>query len=124
MQINQARSFMSVVTTIAIAVATLAMDGSRGAGAATPLSAYDADSAWLCRPGRADVCAQPLQATRYGSDGTWQPLPAEPAAAQPPIDCFYVYPTVSQAPQGNSPWAAGAGESRQVCFAVSGGSGW
>lgn len=52
---------------------------------------YAQQSAWLCMPGRADACAAPLPTTAlnangYGSVGQSMP------AADPRIDCFYVYP--------------------------------
>jgi hypothetical protein len=56
---------------------------------------YTKDSAWLCLPGRADTCSTPLPTTAlnpngYGSTGQ------SSVAADPPVDCFYVYPTVSR----------------------------
>jgi hypothetical protein len=61
---------------------------------AGPAPDYVQKEAWLCLPGRADVCSQPLGTAAlnpngYGSVG--QVLPAK----DPPADCFYVYPTVS-----------------------------
>lgn len=63
---------------------------------------YKDDAAWLCRPGRkGDACDVDLTATIVANDGT---LTREPFAADPkaPIDCFYVYPTVSTDPTPNS----------------------
>jgi hypothetical protein len=56
---------------------------------------------WLCRPGREDACAIDHTTTVIAADGkmtreTWK---ADPNA---PIDCFYVYPTVSTDPGPNS----------------------
>lgn len=56
---------------------------------------YSKDSAWLCLPGRADVCSTPIPTTAlspsgYGSTGQSK------VATDPPLDCFYVYPTVSR----------------------------
>ena len=70
---------------------------------------YAQPSAWLCRPGRDDVCARPTTATVFAPDGgrsvvTYKPDPAAP------IDCFYVYPTVSRARSDNAPIAATAEE--------------
>jgi hypothetical protein len=67
------------------------------APAATPAASpndYTDEKNWLCRPGRQDACAVDLTTTIVAADGTvasetWK---AEPDA---PIDCFYVYPTIS-----------------------------
>jgi hypothetical protein len=52
---------------------------------------------WLCKPGRHDACDVDLTATAIAPDGklTKETWGADPAA---PIDCFYVYPTVSLEP--------------------------
>ena len=76
---------------------------------------YAYESAWLCLPGRADSCGRPLTTASlndngYGSLGQVSP------AADPPIDCFYVYPTVSRDPAMNSDLAAGPEE--QITAAV------
>ncbi len=58
-------------------------------------SAVYADPAhWICRPDQTDVCDSGLDATEVAADGTLTPDPwhADPGA---PIDCFYVYPTIS-----------------------------
>jgi hypothetical protein len=63
---------------------------------------YSDGKTWLCRPGRDDVCSQSQQdATIVTADGK---LAAEPfrADAKAPVDCFYVYPTVSKDLGGNS----------------------
>ena len=62
---------------------------------------YASDSTWLCLPGRSDVCSTPLATTAlnpngYGSTGR------SSVARNAPIDCFYVYPTVSRDPGLNS----------------------
>jgi hypothetical protein len=62
---------------------------------------YARDSEWLCLPGRADVCSKPLQTTELGPSGYGSSV-ADPVAKDPPIDCFYVYPTVSNDPGLNS----------------------
>jgi hypothetical protein len=64
--------------------------------ASAPANADAAGTVWLCRPGLADnPCAGDLSTTVLDAEGNATPLPTEPAA-DPPIDCFYVYPTVSQ----------------------------
>jgi hypothetical protein len=69
---------------------------------------YRVDSHWLCRPGRDDICSQPLTVTANASGAT-QTLRPDPAA---PIDCFYIYPTISYDPTANSDLNAGPEEKR------------
>jgi hypothetical protein len=55
-----------------------------------------AGTVWLCRPGiRNNPCAAGLTSTSVDAAGTATVEPAR-AASDPPIDCFYVYPTVSK----------------------------
>ena len=70
---------------------------------------YSKDSTWLCLPGRKDVCSTPLPTTAlnhngYGSTGL------STVAGNAPIDCFYVYPTVSNDSGLNSDLDAGREE--------------
>jgi hypothetical protein len=88
------------------------------ASAAGPARAADDDpyakpEAWLCRPGASDLCATPVVATIVQGDGTraTRVFKTNPAA---PIDCFYVYPTVSEDPAGNGGMTGGPGERRAV----------
>jgi hypothetical protein len=74
---------------------------------ATPSTAPKADysdpALWLCKPGRPDdVCGRSNQdATVLEADGSTrvERFQADPNA---PIDCFYVYPTVSLDPGANA----------------------
>ena len=78
--------------------------------AAVEKNDYSKPDAWLCRPGRADdACAIDLTTTVVKPDGsqTRETWAANPAA---PIDCFYVYPTVSMDPTPNSDMTAGVEE--------------
>jgi len=50
---------------------------------------------WLCVPGRADACAQPLPTTALNANGYGSVGRSMPAQTPPAVDCFYVYPTVS-----------------------------
>jgi hypothetical protein len=90
--------------------------------AAAPLAAvpgasdYSQPENWLCRPGRNDVCAQPLSITTITADGKRSKGDPIVANAKAPIDCFYVYPTVSNDPGGNSDMKAGP-EEMGVTFA-------
>jgi hypothetical protein len=55
----------------------------------------EAGTVWLCRPGIAEnPCLASLNYTVVNGDGPRTPKQAQ-AAANPAIDCFYVYPTVS-----------------------------
>jgi len=49
----------------------------------------------VCRPGADAVCTTGLDANVQNADGSTTAQPFTPAA-DPPIDCFYLYPTVSQ----------------------------
>jgi hypothetical protein len=69
-----------------------------GAGGAMATTSSDADYAkpenWLCRPDHNEACSANLDSTIVKADGS---VEVERFAANPnaPIDCFYVYPTVS-----------------------------
>src|ERR1700683_5152901 len=57
---------------------------------------------WLCRPGVSDnPCTGNLTTTVVRANGTTYVQHAR-AAKNPPIDCFYVYPTVSTQPTANA----------------------
>jgi pimeloyl-ACP methyl ester carboxylesterase len=59
---------------------------------------YAKPEAWLCWPGKAgDACAVDLTTTVIKADGT-ETVEAFKADPKAPIDCFYVYPTVSNDP--------------------------
>jgi hypothetical protein len=62
---------------------------------------YSNPAIWLCRPGRQDACTEPQDATIVAANGTFTHEAFHPAK-NPPIDCFYVYPTVSNEASGNS----------------------
>jgi len=67
----------------------------------SPAPNYTQDSTWLCLPGRSDPCSAPLPTTRLGPAGYGASEPRS-IAKDPPLDCFYVYPTVSTDPGMNS----------------------
>lgn len=66
-------------------------------------------SNWLCRPGNARACEVDMSTTIVRADGT---VRLEPWSDNPfaPVDCFYVYPTVSQDTSANSDMIAGPEE--------------
>ena len=70
---------------------------------------YTLDVSWLCRPGHEGPCLQDQTATSIAADGK---LTNEPfhAAADPPVDCFYVYPTVSDQQTPNADMTLGPEE--------------
>jgi len=82
------------------------------AAAPTPAPAsndYSDPKAWLCKPGRHDACDVDLTTTVVGAEGkltreTWT------RNASAPVDCFYVYPTVSTDPTPNSDMIADPAE--------------
>jgi len=58
--------------------------------------------AWLCMPGAPnDWCAVDLTTTVIPANGSVTSVPVS-VAANPPIDCFYLYPTVSEEIRPNS----------------------
>ena len=69
----------------------LVLGGSAGA----PQTAA-ADVVWLCRPGKQpNPCRETQRTTIYESDGSSR-VEDPPLPANPPVDCFFVYPTVSE----------------------------
>lgn len=73
----------------------LAVPAGAQAPAGVARNDYSQPETWLCRPGRSDdACAVDQSTTIVTAEGQlrredWKPNPAAP------IDCFYVYPTVS-----------------------------
>jgi DUF3089 family protein len=108
-----AAALMLSVTCIAGAAAqtaaTQSQEPAKPPVAAPAKNDYSNGDTWLCRPGRQDACAVDLTTTVIAADGK---LTREPWAANPnaPIDCFYVYPTVSNDPGGNSDMVPGPEE--------------
>ena len=67
-------------------------------------------SLWLCRPGLADdKCKINLDATIIGKDGKTS-IETYKAASDPKVDCFFVYPTVSNDKTWASDWTVDAME--------------
>jgi hypothetical protein len=55
---------------------------------------YSRPSNWVCQPGSDDVCTKGLDVKAVFPDGRMELRPFKPDA-DPAIDCFYVYPTIS-----------------------------
>jgi alpha-beta hydrolase superfamily lysophospholipase len=65
--------------------------------------AAKADVEWLCEPGmQDDPCEIPLDTTLQGPGGDKVVTPKRVAEDKRPVDCFYVYPTVSNQPGLNA----------------------
>ncbi|MEJ0006729.1 MAG: DUF3089 domain-containing protein [Steroidobacteraceae bacterium] len=79
-------------------------------GRSQPPVDYAAPASWLCWPGHADACSAPVITTVISSQGggiSKQTYVPDPAA---PLDCFYVYPTVSTEAAPNADMTSGPEE--------------
>ena len=93
-----------------MALATAGLLTSGGAAAQSPGAVdYARQANWLCLPGRKDICAVPLATTELPATGYGARFVASPAK-DPPVDCFYVYPTVSRDAGMNSDLEPSDGE--------------
>ena len=91
-------------------MAGLALANTACAQAPTPApNDYGKTENWLCLPGRQDACAIDQTTTVVQADGKTSVEAFKPAA-DPGFDCFYVYPTVSAQPTGNSDMTVTASE--------------
>jgi hypothetical protein len=107
-----------LATLVVLAVVGVPLAGCGGAKhkpvTAPPSSATAAGSprdrwgtVWLCRPGLADnPCAAPLTATVVPVRGATH-VERVPSSSKPAVDCFYVYPTISDEPTINANLAIG-----------------
>jgi hypothetical protein len=77
-----------------LSLSIAATDAFAQTPAASPATDYGNPQAWLCRPGRPGPCEVDLSTTVLSPDGrtTVERARLDPQA---PVDCFYVYPTVS-----------------------------
>src|SRR3954468_19654402 len=81
---------MPRLLSICLGAAALALCGAASAPAAP---------VWLCKPGlRHDPCTPGLRTTRISATGAPLGTFTPPAVKPRPVDCFYVYPTVSDQP--------------------------
>jgi hypothetical protein len=91
-------TFLSLLKRIWIpAFAGMTMVCASPATGQAPTAAPDYSNAadWLCLPGRTDVCSTPLATAALGPNG-YGSTGKSAVVSNPPIDCFYVYPTVSR----------------------------
>jgi hypothetical protein len=89
---------LTSILSLGLAVGSARAEDAAVAPAATD---YANPDVWLCWPDRQDACSAPQDATIVAVNGTLTREAFHPAK-NPPIDCFYVYPTVSNEPGGNS----------------------
>jgi len=96
---------IAIIQALIVATPLLAVDH--------PKNDYSKPETWLCRPGRTgDACASSkLDSTSVAASGK---LKLEKWKANPkaPVDCFYVYPTISNDATANSDMVANADELR------------
>ena len=88
---------MKTIAALAFAFGLVATTAASAADAPAPMEKNDyarADN-WLCLPGHEDACSADEDATVVKADGTLKLEKFHPAK-NPPVDCFYVYPTVSR----------------------------
>src|SRR5437764_968603 len=85
----------ALVVALAVALAALLIIASGASAASAPV--------WLCRPGlHRDPCTPGLSTTVYSPKLKRLGVRHPKAVKAAPIDCFYVYPTVSGQPTGNA----------------------
>jgi hypothetical protein len=93
---------LRVAGSLAAGAWLLAVCGGAAAAPARPAGADRWGTVWLCRPGLTrNPCAADLTTTVVGRNGSIRVEHAAPAR-RPPVDCFYVYPTVSVQPTVNA----------------------
>ena len=96
------------------AAATLLSTAARAQSPASlPPNDYADKADWLCWPGADDACRIDLTTTVIAADGSTKVERFAPDP-HPPIDCFYVYPTVSNDPGVLSTMKVEAEETRVV----------
>jgi Protein of unknown function (DUF3089) len=83
-----------------LVLAALAATGCGGSKRSAPSTTTSRPAAsrtvWLCRPGQAgNPCLTNLATTVVEPNGTTTHVVRSAPAKSPPVDCFYVYPTVS-----------------------------
>jgi hypothetical protein len=77
--------------------------------AASEKNDYSKPDTWICRPGHNEPCSVDLSTTVVSSDGKLTTESFTPNA-NAPIDCFYVYPTISMQLSLNSDMTLGPEE--------------
>jgi Protein of unknown function (DUF3089) len=103
------RMCRNLILGVMVIVSAGTVSGSQEAPKPAVKNDYANGENWLCRPGRADACMADLTTTVISPNGK---MAREEfvADASAPIDCFYVYPTVSIERTGNSDMIVGPAE--------------
>lgn len=116
MRTSRAPSFAAVAAA-ALSLLVAGCGGSgRSANTTTTTVREPSGVVWLCRPGLADnPCVSDLTTTAVSPSGGVHIERLRPAA-KPPVDCFYVYPTISDETTVNADLAVGFRE-REVAIA-------
>ena len=96
----------AVTATLLLAAQALEADSTSRVAEAVD---YTEPSSWLCRPDHNQACTTNLDATIVAANAS-ERVERWHAALHPPIDCFYVYPTVSADQQSNSDLTPAADE--------------
>ncbi|NUS99635.1 MAG: DUF3089 domain-containing protein [Sphingomonas sp.] len=103
-----------MIRKVLLSLAAIAAVAPASAQPAAPAPVdYSKASNWLCLPGRADICSTPLGTTALNPNG-YGSVGQSPVAKYAPIDCFYVYPTVSNDRGMNSDLTADNSERNAV----------
>ncbi|HYE47068.1 MAG TPA: DUF3089 domain-containing protein [Caulobacter sp.] len=106
---------MTVRISILGALVAIGLAAPAMAQAAPAANDYSKPEAWLCLPDREDdACDVNLTATAVTADGKGEELIPVVGTEPPPIDCFYVYPTVSTDPTPNSDMVIDEAERRVI----------
>ena len=97
----------------ALAAAGWVLAGAADAQPGKTPNDYAKPETWLCRPGHNAACEIDMSATVVNADGSYarEDWKTDPKA---PVDCFYVYPTVSADVTPNSDMIPGPEELRVV----------
>lgn len=105
---------VAVLASAVVPAAAQAPQPAARASAEIKSNDYADEANWLCRPGRTgDACDVDLATTVVAADGTMTKETFTPNP-QAPIDCFYVYPTVSTDSGMNSDMAADPAEKNVI----------
>ncbi|HUF83060.1 MAG TPA: alpha/beta fold hydrolase [Acidimicrobiia bacterium] len=96
-----------VLCMVPVLLGAIGAGGDDGGSSKDPYAGYESevyadDANWLCRPDvDDDMCDGSLDTSVVNADGSVDVEQVE-AAEDPPVDCFYIYPTVSLDPGDNS----------------------